>query len=236
MNKALRASLITLAVICISVGALCATLLNRQFPPVKMSILMKEGRLAMENDDPADAAEKFRTVIHLYPWRTEPYVLLAEACTESGYPEEAEYFLREALEHNPNRKKIAFAMTQLEYAIANPKQDESPREQPVPNPGEISYQVKEGETLADISMAFYETRALASNIFLRNRGIMENENDISAGKQIIIPHDPRKTAPQPSIEPLPSLEPTSRPVFPQLPDPNDPAAAFVPTTSPTGNV
>ncbi|MCL2004017.1 MAG: tetratricopeptide repeat protein [Oscillospiraceae bacterium] len=77
----------------ILLAVLSLTLLNRHSSQMRMSALMREGRLAMDAHDYAEAIDLYRLAISLDGRSVEAYMRLASACILNGDLEDAKYFL-----------------------------------------------------------------------------------------------------------------------------------------------
>jgi tetratricopeptide (TPR) repeat protein len=86
----------------ILLAVLSVTLLNTQSSCVRMSVLMREGRLAMDARDYDAAIEIYRLAISLDERNVEAYMRLASACILNGDLEDARYFLELGLRKTEN--------------------------------------------------------------------------------------------------------------------------------------
>jgi tetratricopeptide (TPR) repeat protein len=77
----------------ILLAVLSLTLLNKQSPHMRMTLLMREGRMALAAQDYDEAVELFRLAISLNERSAEAYMRLAAACIYIGELEDAIYFL-----------------------------------------------------------------------------------------------------------------------------------------------
>jgi tetratricopeptide (TPR) repeat protein len=77
----------------ILLAVLSLTLLNKQSPLMRMSSLMREGRLAMAAHDYDEAIDIYRLAISLNKNNVTAYMRLAAACIYSGDLESALYYL-----------------------------------------------------------------------------------------------------------------------------------------------
>ena len=74
-------------------AALSVTLLNKQMPHMRMTALMREGRLAMEAGDYDEAIDVYRLAISLNEKSVQAYLRLADACMQEGDAGSAAYYL-----------------------------------------------------------------------------------------------------------------------------------------------
>jgi tetratricopeptide (TPR) repeat protein len=86
--------LIGAAVLVALLALLSATLLNKQSGLMRMTSLMREGRLAMEMRDYGEAIDVYRLAISLNEGNAKAYLALAEACRLDGDDQEALYYLK----------------------------------------------------------------------------------------------------------------------------------------------
>lgn len=85
--------LIGLMAAIILLAVLSLTLLNRHNSNMRMTSLMRDGRLAMDSRDYDDAIEIFRLAISLNERSADAYIRLAAACIYNGNIDDAIYYL-----------------------------------------------------------------------------------------------------------------------------------------------
>jgi hypothetical protein len=90
------------AVILLSVLSL--TLFNRQSALMRMTSLMRDGRIAMEENDFDEAIEIYRLAVSLNERSVEAYIRLAAACIYNGDFEDAQYFLELGIRKTENTR------------------------------------------------------------------------------------------------------------------------------------
>ena len=91
--KTVKRLLIFIAAAVALTAVLSVTLLHKQMPHMRMTSLMREGRLAMEAGDYDEAADVYRLAISLNEKSVRAYFRLASACILGGDHESALYFL-----------------------------------------------------------------------------------------------------------------------------------------------
>lgn len=115
-------------------GLLSVTLLNKQFPLMRMSSLMRTGRLAMEQRDYGAAIDAYRLAITVGERDTQAYLKLAEACVFNGQPKDALYYLELGMKKT-NKQELRDAYNNLLGTLPSP----SPLpEEPSPDPEETA--------------------------------------------------------------------------------------------------
>ncbi|MCL1806098.1 MAG: hypothetical protein FWG31_00160 [Oscillospiraceae bacterium] len=120
MTKILRHArniLIGAAVLVVLLSLLSVTLFNKQSGHMRMTSLMREGRLAMETRDYGEAADIYRLAVSLNERSVKAYLALAEAYRYDGYDEEALYYLKLGMKKT-NSTKIREAHADLLGKIA----------------------------------------------------------------------------------------------------------------------
>ena len=90
-------------------AVLSLKLLNRQSSHVRMTLLMREGWLAMETGDYGTAIDSYRLAVSLNERETQAYLQLAKAYERNGDLQEALYILRLGTQKTDSEKiRIAY--------------------------------------------------------------------------------------------------------------------------------
>jgi tetratricopeptide (TPR) repeat protein len=133
------------AVLIILLAVLSVTVFNRHSPTMRLTALMREGRLAMDEGDYDAAIESYRLVIALSTRGINGYLALAAACEANGDYDDAIYFLRLGLKKTDNNEKLRLEYNRL-TGLSEPvgTVEESPR-QPGPPPDDPPEQPYEPE-------------------------------------------------------------------------------------------
>jgi lipopolysaccharide biosynthesis regulator YciM len=98
-------------------GILSLTFLNKHNTHMRIRALMREGRIASQEEYYDGAIESYRLVISLNKKYVQAYVLLAEAAIANEDPEEAVFFLRQGLEETNDDERVRIAYNELLRAI-----------------------------------------------------------------------------------------------------------------------
>ncbi|MDR0294041.1 MAG: hypothetical protein LBH95_07815 [Oscillospiraceae bacterium] len=110
--KTVKRLLVGAGALVVVLALLSLTLFNKQFPLMRMSSLMREGRLAMETRDYDAAVSAYRLAISLNGRSAQAYLKLAEAYKMGGQPLEARYALEMGMKKT-NSKRIRDAYNDL---------------------------------------------------------------------------------------------------------------------------
>ncbi|MDR0325940.1 MAG: hypothetical protein LBI19_07615 [Oscillospiraceae bacterium] len=102
--KAVKRLLIGIGAAVVLLAVLSVTLLNKQAPHMRMTSLMRDGRLAMDTRDYTEAVDVYRLAISLDGRSVPAYLALAEARLLDGEPEDALYYLRQGMEKTSSSK------------------------------------------------------------------------------------------------------------------------------------
>ena len=237
MKQKLRIAYIWIAGIAILSGIVALTLANPHFYPVKMSVLMKTGKLAMAGEDYDTAADYFLLAIRLNPKKVDAYLLLADAFVAMGggdpssdWVEDAIYYLKKGYERTENEKlQTRYLALMSHVPLPSPTEPPAPEPSPYIGPDERHYTIGRHDTLESISLGAYGSEEMAGAIYARNKNRIADRYDLEPGQVIVLPKDTRPTpTPEPEVEDIPLPPPSGNDAVPTGEEPS-PSGAPDPT-------
>ena len=115
--KIITRVLIGLGALVALLAVLSLTLLNKQSPMMRKTMLMREARLAIKTRDYDDAIDAYILAMSINRRDAQVYLSLSEACVFNGQAEDALYYLKLGMK-NTNSAKVRDAHAELLKALS----------------------------------------------------------------------------------------------------------------------